>query len=68
MPCDISNYPHPGDSDGKESASNVGQLDNPGSNPWVGKIPCRREWLPTPEFQASSRGAWWTMMHGVRHD
>ena len=21
MPCDISNYPHPGDSDGKESAS-----------------------------------------------
>ena len=22
----------------------------PGFDPWVGKIPCRREWLPTPGF------------------
>ena len=22
----------------------------PGFNPWVGKIPWRREWLPTPVF------------------
>ena len=33
----------------KESACNVGDL---GSNPrpWDGKIPWRREWLPTPVF------------------
>ena len=37
----------PGDSDGKESACNVGDL---GSNPWVGKIPWRRKWQPTPVF------------------
>ena len=33
----------PGGSDSKESACNVGGLD-----PWVGKIPWRREWLHTP--------------------
>ena len=37
----------PGGSDGKESVYNVGDL---GSIPGVGKIPWRREWLPTPEF------------------
>ena len=31
-------------SDGKVSACNVG----PGFNPWVGKIPWRRKWQPTP--------------------
>ena len=35
-----------GDSDGKESACNLGDL---GSIPG-GKIPCRRDWLPTPVF------------------
>ena len=24
--------------------------EGPGFNPWVGKIPWRREWLPTPVF------------------
>ena len=37
----------PGSSDGKESACNAGEL---GSIPRVGKIPWRREWLPTPVF------------------
>ena len=32
---------------GKESACNVGR---PGFDPWVGKIPWRRERLPTPVF------------------
>ena len=32
-------------SDGKESACR-----RPGFNPWVRKIPYRREWLPTPVF------------------
>ena len=30
-----------------ESAYNVG---DPGFDPWVGKIPWRRKWLPTPVF------------------
>ena len=34
-----------GGSDGKESTCNVGDL---GFDCWVGKIPWRREWLPTP--------------------
>ena len=35
----------PGGSDGKASACNAG---SPGFNPWVGKIPWKRDWLPTP--------------------
>ena len=41
----------PGGSDGKESACNaedVGWI-------WVGRIPCRREWLPTPVFLHEKR-------------
>ena len=37
----------PGGSAGKESACNVGDL---GFDPWVGKIPWRRERLPAPVF------------------
>ena len=37
----------PGGSDGKESACNAGDR---GSIPWIGKIPGRRERLPTPGF------------------
>ena len=36
-----------GDSDGKESACSSGDMD---SILWVGKIPWRREWQPTPVF------------------
>ena len=28
----------------------TGRLKRRGFNPWVGKIPWRREWLPTPVF------------------
>ena len=42
-------------SDGQESACNAGdQFD-----PWVGKIPQRKEWLPTPVF-------WPAESHGLR--
>ena len=34
-------------SDSKESACNAG---DPGSKPWVRKIPWRRDWLLTPVF------------------
>ena len=37
----------PGGSNGKESACNAADLR---FNPWVGKIPWRREWQPTPVF------------------
>ena len=37
----------PGSSAGKESTCNKGDL---GSNPWVGKIPWRKAWQPTPIF------------------
>ena len=43
----ISSAGFPGGSAGKESACNVGDL---GFNPWVVKIPWRRERLPTPVF------------------
>jgi len=36
----------PDGSDGKESASSVGDS----FDPWVGKIPWSREWLPIPVF------------------
>ena len=36
-----------GGSDSKESACNAGR---PRFNPWVGKIPWRRKWQPTPAF------------------
>jgi len=37
----------PWGAEGKESACNAGDI---GFNPWVRKIPWRREWLPTPLF------------------
>ena len=41
----------PGGSDGKKSACNAGDLGSiPGFYSWVGKIPWRRAWQPTPVF------------------
>ena len=37
----------PGDSDGKEYTHNAG---DPEFDPWAGKIPWGRKWLPTPVF------------------
>ena len=42
LPCDF-----PGGSDGKRICLQFGR---PGLNPWVGKIPWRRKWQPTPVF------------------
>ena len=47
LPNTLHSLGFPGGSDGKESACNAGDLD---SDPWVGRIPWRREWLPTPGF------------------
>ena len=43
-------------------------------DPWVGKVPWRRKWQPTPVFlpgKPHHRGAWWATVHGsqrVRQD
>ena len=44
----------PGGSDGKESACNEG---DPDLIPWVGKIPWRRDRLPTPVYLGFSCGS-----------
>ena len=39
-----------------------------GFDPWVGQIPWRRAWQPTPFFLLGNpmdRGAWWARVHGV---
>ena len=38
-----------------------------GFDPWVRKIPWRREWQPTPVLPGSpmNRGAWWATVRGV---
>ena len=52
----------PGGSNGNESAHNAG---DPGSNPWLGKVPRRRKGQPTPLFlpgkshgEKSVAGSW----------
>jgi len=42
----------PGGSDGKASAYNAGD------NSWVGKIPWRRKWQPTPVFLPGKSHGW----------
>ena len=45
--CYFTSLGFPGGSDGKESAC---QCRGPEFNPWVGKSPGWKEWLPTPGF------------------
>ena len=55
----------PGGSDSKESAFNAG---DPGFNPWVRKIPWRREWQLTPAFlpgESHGQRSWQATVHGV---
>ena len=39
-----------GFSGGSDGKSIFLHCEGPGFDPWVGKIPWRREWLPTPVF------------------
>ena len=44
------------------------QCRRPRLDPWIGKIPWRRKWLPTPVFlpgNTMDRGAWWSTVHGT---
>ena len=51
----------------KESTYNAEDLA--GFDPWLGKIPWRRTWQPTPVFLPGEppmdRGAWQATVHGV---
>jgi len=40
----------PGDASGKESACQCRRGKRSGFDPWVGTIPWRRAWQPTPVF------------------
>ena len=40
----------PGGASGKESAFEFRRCKRRGFDPWVGKIPWRRKWQPTPVF------------------
>ena len=49
-------------SDGSDSRESACSAGDPGSYPWVGEVPWRREWLPTPVVLLENpmdRGAWW---------
>ena len=43
-------------------------MRGPGFNPWVGKVPWRRKWQPTPVFLPENPmdgEAWWATVHRV---
>ena len=47
--CFNNNIGFPHGSDGKEFACNAGDVTDV-FDPWVGKVPWRRAWQPTPVF------------------
>ena len=53
---------------GKESAWKCRRLKRLRFDPWVGKIPGKRAWQPTPVFlpgESVKRGAWQVIVHRV---
>ena len=53
---------------GKESACQCRMMQRCKLDSWVGKIPSRRKWQPTPVFllgDPMDRGAWQTTVHGI---
>ena len=60
--------PIPGGTSGKGPACQYRRCKRCRFNPWVGKIPWRRVWQPTPVFlpgESMDRGAWWATVHRV---
>ena len=49
----------PGGSDGKSICL---QCRRPRFDPWVGKIPWRRKWQPTPVFLPGKSHGWWSLV------
>ena len=57
----------PGGANGKEPTCQRRRHKRHGFDPWVGKIPWRREWQPTPVFllgESHGQGAWRATVHG----
>ena len=76
--CDLDYVPFstlmgfPGGASGKESTCQRKRRRRHGFYPWIGKIPWRRAWQPTPvllpgEFSLD-QGAWWATVHGVANE
>ena len=71
--CPIWNYHNivnqlPRCASGSEPACQCRRHRSHGFNPWVGKIPWRRAWQPTPVFlpgESQDRGAWWALVHRI---
>ena len=67
----LPRQPLPGNSGGKASACYALKsicllcYQNPGFDPWVRKIPLKREWLPTTVILAWRWGAWQATVHGT---
>ena len=58
----------PGGTGGKEPTCQCRRRKRCRFDPWVGKIPWRRDWQPTPVFlpgEYNGRGAWWATVHRV---
>ena len=55
----------------KDLPANAGGRERCGLDPWVGKIPWRRERQSTPIFlpgKSHDRGGWWATVHGVAEE
>ena len=48
--------------DGSDGKSICLQCRRPEFNPWVGKIPWRRKWQPTPVFLPGKSHGWWSLV------
>ena len=74
MGIGIYSHGFPGGTTGKESACQCRRCKRCGFNPWVGKIPWRRKWQPTPVFlprESHEWGSWQATvitLQRVRHD
>ena len=56
----------PGGASGKEPAYQCRRLERCGFDSWVGKMPWRRAWQPTPVFLPENpmdSGTWWATVH-----
>ena len=59
----------PGGTSGKESHLQCRRCKRCVLNPWVGKIPWRRKWWPTPVFlpgKFHGQRSWWPTFHEVK--
>ena len=45
-----SSWGFPAGASGKEPTANAGRHNRHGFDPWIGKIPWRSAWQPTPVF------------------